>query len=149
MKHICQMLQINQNEQGSRQLTSQIISNEQSAPKINCKNLDKLSTNSLLRAKRDRHRWARREARKMFNIAEQGREKSRRRNHYKMTFTVYENYARSRAPKASALGQPRGIGLGGTWDSGSDGGIQMYNCGQFMLIQGKNHHNVAILIQLI
>ena len=52
------------------------------------------------------------------------------------------------APKASALGQPRGIGWEGRWAGGSGWGGHMYTCGPFMLMYGKNHHNIVIILQL-
>ena len=44
----------------------------------------------------------------------------------------------SRAPKAGALGQPRGIGWGGFRMEG-----HRYTHGWFMLMYGKNHHNIV------
>ena len=54
--------------------------------------------------------------------------------------------ARSRAPKTGVLGQPRGIRWGGRLEGCSGCGRgwgDMYTCGQFMLIYGKNHHNIV------
>ena len=47
----------------------------------------------------------------------------------------------NRAPKASVLGQPRGIEWGGR--RVQDGGPHVLTCGQFTLMQGKNHHNIV------
>ena len=47
----------------------------------------------------------------------------------------------SRAPKASVLGQPRGIEWGGR--RVQDGGPHVLTCGQFTLMHGKNHHNIV------
>ena len=41
---------------------------------------------------------------------------------------MYKFYACSRAPKASALGQPRGMGWGGGWEGVQDGGSHVYLC---------------------
>ena len=45
--------------------------------------------------------------------------------------------------KAGALGQPRGIGREGRWEWGSVPERHMYTYGQFMLICGKDHHNIG------
>ena len=45
--------------------------------------------------------------------------------------------------KASGLGQPRGIEWGGRAEGGSGCGGHMYTCGQFMVMYGKNHHNIV------
>lgn len=76
MKHGCQKLQINQNEQGTRELPSKTISKEQIVLKINCKNLDRLSKDALLSVELDRDGWSREEASKRFNVAEWQRKKS-------------------------------------------------------------------------
>ena len=47
----------------------------------------------------------------------------------------------SRALKAGALGQPRGMGSGGRWE-GVRNGAHMYTCGWFMSVYGKNDHNI-------
>ena len=54
-----------------------------------------------------------------------------------------------RVPKAGALGRPRGIGWGGRSKEGAGwGGGHMYTYGWFMLMYGKNHHNIVIILQL-
>ena len=50
-----------------------------------------------------------------------------------------------RAPKTGALGQPRGVVWGGTWEGGSGWRGRMYTCGRFMLMYGKSHHNILQL----
>ena len=47
------------------------------------------------------------------------------------------------APKASALGQPRGMGWGGRREGCSGLGGHMHICSQFKLMYGKNHHNIV------
>ena len=42
----------------------------------------------------------------------------------------------------SALWQPRGMGLGRWWEGGSRWKGHMYACGWFMLIYGRNQHNI-------
>ena len=54
----------------------------------------------------------------------------------------------SRAPKASALGQPSGKAGEWRWEECSGWGRHMYSCGEFMLMYGKNHHNIVIILQL-
>ena len=50
----------------------------------------------------------------------------------------------SRAHKAGALGQPRGMGWGGSWGAVQDGGTHdMYTHGWFMSMYGKTHHNIV------
>ena len=53
----------------------------------------------------------------------------------------------NRALKAGALGQPRGMELGGDrrglWARG-----HMYTCGWFMSMYGKNNHNIVISLQI-
>ena len=49
----------------------------------------------------------------------------------------------SRTPKASALGQPRGIVWGGRRDRDSGWGGHMYTCGWFTLTYGKKHQNIG------
>ena len=34
------------------------------------------------------------------------------------------------------------------WKGDSGWGAQMYTCGQFMLMYGKNHHNIVIILHL-
>ena len=51
------------------------------------------------------------------------------------------------APKASALGQPRGIGRGKKWEVDSESGGHTYTCSQFMLMYGKNHYNIVIILK--
>ena len=60
---------------------------------------------------------------------------------------VGECDAWSRAPKAGALGQPRGIGWGGRWYGGSGWRGHVYTYGRFILIYGGNHHNIVIILQ--
>ena len=48
-----------------------------------------------------------------------------------------------RALKAGVLGQPRGMGWGGRWEWGSGWEGHMYTHGWFMLMYGKNHHNIV------
>ena len=50
--------------------------------------------------------------------------------------------ARSKAPKASALGQSRGIGWGGKRLGVQNEGHMYAHC-QFMLMHGKNHRNIV------
>ena len=45
--------------------------------------------------------------------------------------------------KPSALWQPRGVGWGGRWEGGSRGRRHMYTCGWFMLMYGRNQHNIV------
>ena len=47
-----------------------------------------------------------------------------------------------RAPKAGALGQPRGIEWGRRW-AGAQDGVHINTCGRFMLMYGKTHHNIV------
>ena len=54
----------------------------------------------------------------------------------------------NRAPKASARGQYRRTGGKERWGEVQDGGEHMYTCDQFMLMDGKNHHNTVIILQL-
>ena len=44
--------------------------------------------------------------------------------------------------KASALGQPRGMGCGGG-GRGFQDGVHMYTHGWFMSMYGKNHYNIV------
>ena len=39
-------------------------------------------------------------------------------------------------------GQSRGVGWGGKWEGGSGGRGHMYTCGWFMLMCGRNQHNI-------
>ena len=48
----------------------------------------------------------------------------------------------SRALKAGALGQPRGIGWGGRWEEGSGPG-DTRTPGWFMSLYGKKHHSIV------
>ena len=48
----------------------------------------------------------------------------------------------NRALKASALGQPWGMGWGERWEGGSGWG-HMYTRGWFMSMYGKNHYNIV------
>ena len=46
--------------------------------------------------------------------------------------------------------EPKGIRWGGKWEEDSeiqDGGLHLYNYGQFMLIYGK-HYNIVLILQL-
>ena len=50
----------------------------------------------------------------------------------------------NRAPKTSALGQPRGNGQGGRWEWGSEWGTHGgYSHGWSMSVYGKTHHNIV------
>ena len=42
-----------------------------------------------------------------------------------------------------ALWQPRGEGLGGRWEWGSGGRGYTYTCDWFMLMYGRNQHNIV------
>ena len=53
-----------------------------------------------------------------------------------------------RESKAQALWRPGGIGWGGKWERGSGGRGHVYTRGRFMLMYGKNHCNIAIILQL-
>ena len=55
----------------------------------------------------------------------------------------YKFNAWSRALKAGALGQPRGIGWEGRWKRGSGLGEQICTHGWFMLMYDKNHQNIV------
>jgi len=67
--------------------------------------------------------------------------------HWNMYITICEIDQQSkfdtwnRAFKAGAQGQPWGVGWGGRWEGVQDGG-HMYTCGWFMLMYGKNYHNI-------
>ena len=39
--------------------------------------------------------------------------------------------------------QPRGVGWGGRWEGGSRGRGRVYTYGRFMLMYGRNQHNVV------
>ena len=54
----------------------------------------------------------------------------------------------SRALKAGALGQSRGMEWGGRWEGWFTMRGHMYTCGGFMSMYGKNHHNIVIILQL-
>ena len=43
----------------------------------------------------------------------------------------------------SALWQPREVGWGGRWEGGSGGRGQIYTCGWFMLMCGRNQHKIV------
>ena len=62
--------------------------------------------------------------------------------------SMFDVHAWSRAPKAGALWQPRGIGWGGLCEGGSGCGGNMYTYGKFMLMCGKNHHNIVIILKI-
>ena len=50
----------------------------------------------------------------------------------------------NRAPKAGALGQPRGTGQGGRWEWGSEWGTHGgYTHGWSMSMYGKTHHSMV------
>ena len=55
---------------------------------------------------------------------------------------------RSRAPRAGALGQPRGIEWGGREAGDSGWRAHKYTYDRCMLMDGKNHHNSVIIFQL-
>ena len=48
-----------------------------------------------------------------------------------------KSHARSKVPKASALGQPSGMGCGGRWEGDS---VHLW---PIHAIRGKDHHNTA------
>ena len=55
----------------------------------------------------------------------------------------------NRALKAGAMGQPRGMELGGgEVGAGVGMGEYMYTHGWFMSVYGKNHHDIVISLQL-
>ena len=72
-----------------------------------------------------------------------------REHHWNMCITTYKIddqckfNAWSRAPKAHALGQPRGTGSGGKWKGSSGCEGHMYTCDWLMLMYGKNHYNIV------
>ena len=45
--------------------------------------------------------------------------------------------------QSSSLGLPRGLEWEGRSEDGSGCGGHMFNCGQFMAMYGKNHHNTV------
>ena len=45
--------------------------------------------------------------------------------------------------QTGALYQPRGVGWGGRWEGGTKGSGYMYTYGQFMLMYGRNLHNIV------
>ena len=45
--------------------------------------------------------------------------------------------------RPSALWQPRRVGWGGRWEGGSRGRGHMYTYGWFMLMYGRNQHNIV------
>ena len=47
------------------------------------------------------------------------------------------------AGNSGALWQPRGVGWGGRWDRSSRGRGHMYAYGWFMLMYGRNQHNIV------
>ena len=61
---------------------------------------------------------------------------------------IYETDRQSRLDawdkvlRASALGQPWGVGSGGRWEGGSGWG-HVYTHGWFMSMYGKNHYNMV------
>ena len=65
-----------------------------------------------------------------------------------ITICKIKFYAWNRAPKAGALGQPRGGGWGGKWKGDSGWRVHMYTYGWFMLMYDWNHHNIVIILQL-
>ena len=50
--------------------------------------------------------------------------------------------------KTRALWQLRGVGWGGRWEGGSRGRGHMYTYDWSMLMYGRNHHNIVIILQL-
>ena len=50
--------------------------------------------------------------------------------------------------KTRALWQPRGVGWGGRWEGSSRGRGHMYTYDWSMLMYGRNHHNIVIILQL-
>ena len=48
-----------------------------------------------------------------------------------------------RAPKAGALEQPRGTEQRERWEGGSGWRGHVYAYDEFILIYGKNHHNIV------
>ena len=42
--------------------------------------------------------------------------------------------------------QPRGLGWGGKWKAGLRGKGRMYTCGWFMLVYGRDQHNIVIIL---
>ena len=69
--------------------------------------------------------------------------------HWNMYNIIYEIDDQSKfdawntARKASALGQPRGMGWGGECEGGLGRGGHMFTRGWFMSMYGKNHHNIV------
>jgi len=59
-----------------------------------------------------------------------------------------QDYIWHREPKVSALWQPGGMWRRGRWEEVSGGRGHMYAYGRFMLLYGKNHHNIIIILQL-
>ena len=45
--------------------------------------------------------------------------------------------------QASALWQPRAVGWGGRLKGGAGGSEHVYTCGWFMLMYGRDHHNIV------
>ena len=45
--------------------------------------------------------------------------------------------------KSGDLWEPRGVGWGGKWERGSRGRERMYTYGWFMLMYGRNQHNIV------
>ena len=45
-------------------------------------------------------------------------------------------------------GNPAPVLCDSRWAGGHKGRGQLYICGQFMLMYGKNHHNIVISLQL-
>ena len=53
-----------------------------------------------------------------------------------------------REPKFGALWQPRGVGWGRRLERGSRGRGLMYIYGRFMLMYGRNQHNIVIILSV-
>ena len=50
--------------------------------------------------------------------------------------------------QTSVLWQPRGVGCSGRWEGGSSGRGHIYTYGWFMLMYGRNQHNIVIILLL-
>ena len=53
------------------------------------------------------------------------------------------SYCITQGAQPGALGQPRGVGWDGRRQGGSRGREHMYIYGRFMLLYGRNQHNIV------
>ena len=63
--------------------------------------------------------------------------------HYCNTTSLWEFAVRCRKLKPGDLWQPQGVGGGGRWAESSTGRWHMSACGWFILMYGRNQHNIV------